>query len=186
MSGFGNHRIAFGIEIVNTIGIHNRKLAVFKNNYIASCIDKRDDIRSQVATIFANAQHDGRILASYHDFTRMIVVHYRQTVSSRKRVRHHANCLEQVAVIVFLHQMSNALSVGIGSERVTLRDQLFAQLSKILDDAIVDNRNFIGAVCMRMGITHHELPSEYGQCHTFLDTCHPGWLRQGQKPCPSA
>ena len=48
--------------------------------------------------------------------------------------------------------MSNALRVGIGSERVALRDQFFAQFSKVLNNAVVNNGNLIGAVRVRMGV----------------------------------
>ena len=86
MGDFRGYRITISIKIINMIRMHNSKLIVFKDHHITGCVDKRNDIRAQVATVFANAQHNRRIFASYHDFARMIVVHYGQTIGAGKRV----------------------------------------------------------------------------------------------------
>ena len=53
---------------------------------------------------------------------------------------------------IFFHQMSNDFSVGLGGELVSFFHQLPFQAEIILDDAVVHDHDFAGAVAVRMGI----------------------------------
>ena len=67
----------------------------------------------------------------------------------RQRGRHRLG--GRVAILHLLrHEMGNDLSVGIGAELRPRPLQLLTQLTKILDDSIVNNREALGR--MRMGI----------------------------------
>jgi hypothetical protein len=54
-----------------------------------------------------------------------------------------AHRLDEVARVVALDEMGNDLGVGLGRERMVVREERFLQFTEVLDDAVEDDRELV-------------------------------------------
>ena len=69
-----------------------------------------------------------------------------------------ANRVLEVALVVFLHQMRDHFSVGLGNELVPFQLKLVFELKIILDDAVVHHHDIAGTIAMRVRVLFRRTP----------------------------
>ena len=129
-----------------------RELAILENDDVASRIDEGNHVRSHVRAGLATADNDGRILAGDGNHARLVGTDSGKAVGTHDmRAGLSDGGHEIVGLrIALLNEVGEYLGVRLGLEDMSTGDELFAELRKVLDDAVVDDRD--AAVAARVGV----------------------------------
>ena len=92
-------------------------------------------------------------MARADEEARVVVVDHDEREVALELVEREAHGLDEVAFVVVLDEVRDRLGVGLGRERVAVRDEIRRELAVVLDDAVQDDRELRGvASCERMRV----------------------------------
>ncbi len=148
-------RVYFGairVEIRNARRRKLGKLAIFQHHHIARFVQKRNHVACHIRACFALPHNKRAVLARHHNGARFGRTCYCQAIRAIDHFRGAAHRRKQISLIRAFHQMSHHFRIGSTHKMMPIGLQLFTQLRKILNNAIVHHRNRAIARGMRMRI----------------------------------
>ena len=154
MRGRGLDRVPLDIGVGDALGGEQRELAVLEHDHVARGVDHGDDVRGDVAPALAAADDDRGILACHGDRAGLVGAHHGEAVGAHDARRRLAHRLHEVAGlgVRLLDQVREHLGVGVAREDVAAALELLAQLSEVLDDAVVDDGDAAVAARVRVRV----------------------------------
>ncbi len=114
------------------------------------------DVGRQELLVLAKSDDQGTVAARTDDLVGMLATGDGDGVRTRDAQECEPHCLREVmlrlAEVGVFDQVREHLGIRLRLKRVTLRDQLLAQFSIVLDDAVVHDSQDPGAVGMWVGV----------------------------------
>ena len=134
------------------VGAHHGDLAVVEMHDALRVAHQRGRIGGDEHFAIADAEHDRAAVARDDDRFGALRVEHREAVGAGHEAQ---RCAHRVFELVRGHrgdQMREHFGVGLGLERDAAGLQLRAQLRGVLDDAVVNDGEAVGAVAVRMSV----------------------------------
>ena len=144
--------LAVGVVHLDALARHHRPVAVFEIGDRVGERRERDRVGAEKHLAVAVADRERRALAGADQ---KIVLAGEQEGERERAAQPRQRGLDRLdRRLAALHlvgdEMRDHLGVGFAAERGALLLQLFAQLAEVLDDAVVDDRELLGGVRMRV------------------------------------
>ncbi len=150
---------AVEIGEVHAVGRDHGHIAVGQKENVARVMQDRRDIRRHEILIVAQPDHGRRPVARRHNLVGVVGRNHRQRKHAGQLFHSLPHRLFQRRPLglsglhrILLDQMGNDFGVGLGGELVAFLDQLLLQGEIVLDDAVVHDDNFAGAVAVGMRV----------------------------------
>ncbi len=149
----GGYGMAIEIHHADALRREHGHVAVAKEKNAARVREDGGNIAGDEIFMFAEAHDNGRADARGDDLVRVARRKNRQGVDAAQQLDGLAHGLfERGAIRVFLDQVGDDFRVGFGDELVAFGGQRVLQLDVILDDAVVHDDDFAGAIAVRVGV----------------------------------
>ena len=136
----------------HAVGGERRHVAVVEINHAAGVFDQRQGVGSQQRGAVGQPHRQRAALPRGHDQPRLIDANHAQrigAVDSRQRL---FNRRDQVACVTVADQMRDDFRIGVRSKIVPIGLQLVPQFGKVLDDAVVNQRDSTGGITVRVRV----------------------------------
>src|SRR5580658_409989 len=153
------HGLSVEVGQVHAVGRNHGKIAISQKENVARVIENGRNVRSDKVFVVAEADHQRRAVARGHDLVGLIDEDDSHGEDSAEFFHCLADCFFEMRVCsvtsfeeMFLDQVSDDFGIGFRRECVAFLDQLFLQAEIVLNDAVVYDDDFSGAVAMRMSI----------------------------------
>ena len=120
------------------------KLKVANVIHIASVFQNCRNIRSHISFTIRNADDHRAILACHPDLARIITEHQLKrigTAHTNHRLGNGIDRAEVVLLIIVVHQLDDHFGIRLAVKRIAVFQQLFFQLSIVLDDTVMNTDN---------------------------------------------
>ena len=151
------NRIALKVgDAVAVRGNHNG-LVLAELDSLAGVLDERSDIGADEHLTVTDAEHQRGGTPSGHDRARFVSMGEDQREVTLEPAQHRAHRRREVSRIVAKSvftrdEMDGDFGVGIAGEFHSGALELITQCGEVLDDAVVNHRDFSGGVHVRMGV----------------------------------
>ena len=116
------------------------KLKVSNIIHIASVFQDCRNIRSYISFFVSNADDHGAVLTRHPNLARIVTEHQLQSIGTTDTNHCLRNGIDGAKVILFIiviNQFNNYFRIGLAVERIAMFQQLFFQLSIVLDDTVM-------------------------------------------------
>ena len=117
-------------------------------------LDERGNVGTEEVLALAQADHERRVAARTEHDAGQVFVHGDEGERAFEAPRDRTERREHVAEFAVLaaKQQRRDLAVGLALERVSLAGEFVAQLSKVFDDAVVDQRELAVVTKVRVRV----------------------------------
>ncbi len=151
---------AFKVRELHALRRDHSKVAISEEKQVARVIENRGNIGRNKEFVFAQADHGRRTIAGGHNLVGLVGRDHRNGEHAIDQLyRFPYGFFERNGVTVvfacgkkFLNQVGKDLGVGFGRELVAFIAKLLLQREVVLDNAVVHDHDFAGAVAMRMRV----------------------------------
>ena len=127
--------------------------AIVEVHHLAGMAYQRRDIGSDKHLPVADPDDDRRAISCHYDSIGLPGIDYRDAIGSVNPLEGGSQSMLQTLVRFCRNQMGESFTVGIGLEDTAVGLETRTNLGRVLDDAIVYDRDSIGRIGMWMSIT---------------------------------
>ena len=131
---------------------HARVLAVSQDDDVARGVDHGNHVGSDVCAVFPLPDNNRGILSRDRDDARLHVANSGKAVGAHDARARIAQRRNEIALIGLFKKMGDDLGIGLAREHVPATFKLFAQLSEVLDDAVVHDGDMPAARSVRVRV----------------------------------
>ena len=116
-------------------------VAVVGELHLARLLQEGGRVRGEEHLAAADPDHERRLVPRGDEHVGVIVMDDDEGEVALELGERAPDRLGEIALVVALDQVRDGLRVGLGAERVSLRDQALAELAVVLDDPVQDDRH---------------------------------------------
>ncbi len=109
-------------------------------------------IRSQEVVALAQTDDKGTLLAIGHNLAGLVPVDHCQGHGAFQFLHGLRNCRRQITPVLILDKMGNYFGVNLRTYDMTARDELFSELTVVLNDAVMHENDVAHTIAMRMRV----------------------------------
>ena len=146
------HRVPFEVLQRDAFRRDDDHLLVHHVHDAVRVPQERRHVRCKEILVRPDSDHEGAFVPRADHLPRFVRVNREDRVRAADVVERLANRGLQIAVVIGLDQMDEALRVRLGRERVSAGFELLPQARVVLDDPVVRERDLPGAVHVRMRV----------------------------------
>ena len=129
-----------GVDIDHAVGGDPRDVTVV-GELDATCLgEERREIGGEEVLAFTEPDDERRLVAHADELARMVAMDDDEGEVALETLVGDSDSFDEIALIGVLDQVRDDFGVRLRAERVPCREQLFAPLAVVLDDAVEDDR----------------------------------------------
>ena len=127
-------------------------VAVLQEDDLVGVGEDRRDVAREEALAVRQTHHQRHVLAAPDEPVALAAVHDRDGVGTLRQAERGADGIGEVAGVRLLDHVGERFGVGLRRQRVAARGEAVAQVTEVLDDPVVDDRDLARAVLVRVGV----------------------------------